>query len=101
MINIEENSIYGITLYFGRSIITWNDPNKILPNNDDKMLVITETKKGLRQINIAYYDGQFWHGMGSMSGVIAWAYMPDVYPERHGGFVHPVEKKAGVADGQA
>lgn len=60
------------------NVIYWNNPNEILPNNDDKMLVITETKKGIRQINIAYFDGQFWHGMGSMSKVIAWAYMPDV-----------------------
>lgn len=74
-----------------RSVIFWINPNEMLPNNDDKMLVITETKKGVRQINIAYYDGHSWHGMGSMSGVIAWAYMPDV-----NGF-----KKAGVTDGQA
>lgn len=75
---IKENSIYGINLYFFRSLIIWNNVAEILPNNDDKMLVITETKKGIRQINIAYFDGQFWHGMGSMSNVIAWAYMPDV-----------------------
>lgn len=60
------------------SVILWNNPDVILPNNDDKMLVITETKKGIRQINIAYFDGHFWHGMGSMSKVIAWAYMPDI-----------------------
>lgn len=70
--------------------IIWYYAAEILPNNDDKMLVITETKKGVRQINIAYFDGQFWHGMGSMSGVIAWAYMPDVN-----------FKKAGATDGQA
>lgn len=75
--------------------IIWLYADGSLPDNDDKMLVITETKKGIRQINIAYYDGQFWHGMGSMSGVIAWAHMPDLYPERHGGFVHSVKKKAG------
>lgn len=74
-----------------RSVITWHSAANILPNNDDKMLVITETKKGLRQINIAYFDGQFWHGMGSMSGIIAWAYMPDVNSF----------KKAGATDGQA
>ena len=73
-----------------RSVIIWENPNEILPNNDDKMLVITETKKGIRQINIAYFDGQFWHGMGSMSKVIAWAYMPDVN-------IH----KDGEANGQA
>lgn len=58
--------------------IIWLYADEILPDNDDKMLVITETKKGIRQINIAYFDGQFWHGMGSMSKVIAWAYMPDI-----------------------
>lgn len=73
------------------NVIYWNNPDVILPNNDDKMLVVTETKKGIRQINIAYFDGQFWHGMGSMSGVIAWAYMPDVSRL----------KKAGATDGQA
>lgn len=80
-------SIY--TLY--RSIITWNNPKVYLPYNDDKMLVITETKKGIRQINMADFDGQFWHGVDSMSDVIAWAYMPDVSKL----------KKAGATDGQA
>ena len=84
-----------------RSVIVWHNAAFILPNNDDKMLVITETKKGVRQINIAYYDGQFWHGMGSMSNVIAWAYMPDVNNGVHGGYTHPIEKKAGTTDGQA
>lgn len=74
-----------------RSVIVWHNAAIILPNNDDKMLVITETKKGIRQINIAYFDGQFWHGMGSMSKVIAWAYMPNVNNL----------KKAGGTDGQA
>ena len=73
------------------SVIFWNNPDEILPNTDEKMLVITETKKGIRQVNIAYFDGQFWHGMGSMAGVIAWAYMPNVNNL----------KKAGVTDGQA
>ena len=73
------------------SVIFWNNPDEILPNTDEKMLVITETKKGIRQINIAYFDGQFWHGMGSMTGVIAWAYMPNVNNL----------KKAGGTDGQA
>lgn len=70
--------------------IIWLYADESLPDNDDKMLVITETKKGIRQINIAYFDGQFWHGMGSMSKVIAWAYMPDV----------SMFKKAGATDGQ-
>lgn len=68
--------------------IIWLYADEILPDNDDKMLVVTETKKGLRQINIAYYDGQFWHGMGSMSGVIAWAYMPDVSNFKKAGEQH-------------
>ena len=84
-----------LNLYLFRSVIIWNNAAEILPNNDDKMLVITETKKGIRQINIAYFDGHFWHGMGSMANVIAWAYMPDV----NNGF-HLVEKKAGATDGQ-
>lgn len=40
--------------------------------------VITETKSGRVSWNRAYYDGQFWHGSGSMSNVIAWADMDDV-----------------------
>lgn len=68
-------------LFLFSSVIIWNNSAEILPNNDDKMLVITETKKGIRQLNIAYFDGQFWHGMGSMSNVIAWAYIPDLYSE--------------------
>lgn len=41
--------------------IIWLYADESLPDNDDKLLVITETKKGIRQINIAYFDGQFWH----------------------------------------
>ena len=94
------DEIYGIGLCLFKSIIIWNNPAAILPGNDDKMLVITETKKGMRQINIAYYDGRFWHGMGSMAKVVAWAYMPDVNNGVHGGYTHQEEKKAGVTDGQ-
>ena len=50
-----------------------------LPEDDRMVLVTCQTKKGIRSVNRAYCDGAFWHGSGSMSGVIAWRPLPDPY----------------------
>ena len=43
------------------------------PTDDTLKLVITKTKAGTYGWNRAWYDGKYWHGSGSMSGVLAWA----------------------------
>lgn len=43
------------------------------PTDEDLKLVLTKTKAGVYGWNRAYYDGTYWHGSGSMSGVLAWA----------------------------
>ena len=60
--------------------MNWIDVKDKLPEIDKKVLVCTKTKKGVKSINIAYRsERNTWHGMGSMSGVIAWMPLPDVY----------------------
>lgn len=53
-----------------------------LPDDDSLKIVICRTQKGVIGWNRAYYSGGFWHGNGSMSGVIAWA---DLNPEEIAG----------------
>ena len=61
----------------------WIPVEERLPEDDRMVLVTCQTKKGIRSVNKAYCDGAFWHGSGSMSGVIAWRPLPDPYrPER-------------------
>lgn len=61
----------------------WISVEERLPEDDRMVLVTCQTKKGIRSVNRAYCDGAFWHGSGSMSGVIAWRPLPDPYrPER-------------------
>lgn len=64
----------------------WFSVAERLPEDDDMVLVTCQTKKGVRSVNRAYYDGIFWHGIGSMSGVVAWMPLPDPYqPEESDG----------------
>lgn len=64
----------------------WIPVEERLPEDDRMVLVTCQTKKGIRSVNRAYCDGAFWHGSGSMSGVIAWRPLPDPYrPERSEG----------------
>lgn len=44
---------------------------------DTKYLVACKTKSGRQSINMAWFDGRFWHGMGSMAGVTHWMPLPD------------------------
>ena len=57
----------------------WIPVEKKLPEDDDMVLVTCQTKKGVRSVNRAYYDGIFWNGIGSMSGVVAWRPLPEPY----------------------
>ena len=61
----------------------WIPVEERLPEDDEMMLVTCETKSGRRSVNRAWYGNGFWHGTGSMSGVIAWRALPEPYrPER-------------------
>jgi hypothetical protein len=58
--------------------IEWFSVKDVLPTDDEKKLVITQTQKGVRGFNLAYYDNVGWHGMGSMSNVLYWANLPNI-----------------------
>ena len=48
--------------------MNWIDVNERLPEVNEKVIVCTQTKKGVKSINLAYIDADgWWHGMGSMS----------------------------------
>ena len=59
----------------------WISCSDRLPETDVMVLVSCRTKKGVSSINRAYYSGGFWHGSGSMSGVMAWMPLPEPYKE--------------------
>lgn len=62
---------------------SWVSVNDRLPEDETMMLVTFQTKAGRRSVNRAWYGEGFWHGTGSMSGVIAWRPLPEPYrPER-------------------
>lgn len=52
-----------------------------LPETDEIMLVTAKPKKGVPNVNRAYYFDGFWHGSGSMSNVLAWMPLPEPYEE--------------------
>lgn len=56
----------------------WISVNKGLPETDKRVLVCCETKAHIQSINLAYYDGQAWHGSGSMAGVTHWMELPSL-----------------------
>ena len=48
------------------------------PPKDDKMqLVACRSKNGAYSVNRAYYDGQSWHGSGSMANVTHYMPLPE------------------------
>lgn len=49
-----------------------------LPNENERVIVCCETKKGVKSINLAYHANGYWHGQGSMSNVIAWMALPEL-----------------------
>lgn len=58
-------------------VAEWIPCSERLPEDDRMVLVTCCTKKGVKNVNRAYYDGGFWHGSGSMSGVVAWQPLPE------------------------
>lgn len=61
----------------------WIPVEERLPENEEMMLVTCKTKSGRQSVNRAWYGEGFWHGTGSMSGVIAWRPLPEPYcPEK-------------------
>lgn len=63
------------TPHFGE----WVPVDNCLPDTEEMMLVSCLTKKGVGNVNRAYYSGGLWHGSGSMSGVVAWMPLPEPY----------------------
>lgn len=58
----------------------WIPITEALPKTDDMVLVTCVTKSGLKSVNRAYCDEHgFWHGSGSMAGVVAWLPLPKPY----------------------
>lgn len=59
----------------------WIPVEEALPENPDVMVLVTcKSKKGMLSVNRAYCDvSGFWHGSGSMSGVVAWMPLPEPY----------------------
>lgn len=55
----------------------WIPCSERLPEPDEIVLVTCQTKKGVRNVNRAYFSNGFWHGSGSMSKVIAWMPLPE------------------------
>lgn len=76
------DNFYNAVVYIIRKYMEndgWIPVEERLPEDDDMVLVTCQTKKGVRSVNRAYYDGIFWHGIGSMSGVVAWRPLPEPY----------------------
>ena len=59
----------------------WIPVEERLPEDERMVLVTCQTKKRIRSTNRAYYDGKFWHGSGSRSGVTSWQPLPKPYKE--------------------
>ena len=55
----------------------WIPCSKEMPKDEEIVLVTCATKKGVRNVNRAYYADGFWHGSGSMSQVVAWMPLPE------------------------
>lgn len=57
----------------------WIPVEERTPEEGEMVLVTCQTKSGHRSVNRAWHRGGFWHGTGSMSGVIAWMPLPEPY----------------------
>lgn len=60
----------------------WRPVTEELPDNEDKVLCCTATKKGLKNLIIGYYspEQKRWC-CGMNSNVIAWRILPPAYEE--------------------
>lgn len=56
----------------------WISVKEKMPKDDVKVIVCCCTKKGIRNINMAYQANGFWHGNGSMSNVTHWQPLPEL-----------------------
>lgn len=59
----------------------WISVKDRLPEDDSMKLVVAKAKNGTRSVNRAWFDGQFWHGSGSMAGVTHWMLLPELPKE--------------------
>lgn len=60
----------------------WIPVENGLPKPGEMVLVSCLAKNGRSSVNRAYMDENcFWHGSGSMSGVVAWQKLPEPYSE--------------------
>lgn len=57
----------------------WIPVEERLPEDEEMVLVTCQTKTGRKSVNRVWYGEGFWHGTGSMSGVIAWRPLPEPY----------------------
>lgn len=56
----------------------WISVKDRLPEDDKRVIVCCQNKKGLQNINMAYQVKGFWHGNGSMAGVTHWQPLPEL-----------------------
>ena len=57
----------------------WIPVEERMPEDEEMVLVTCQTKTGRKSVNRAWYGEGFWHGTGSMSGVIARRALPEPY----------------------
>ena len=62
-------------------VFEWVPVTERLPEDEEMKLVTCRTKKGILNVNRAYYMDEAWHGSGTMSGVVAWMELPEPYEE--------------------
>ena len=62
----------------------WIPVEERMPEDEEMVLVTCQTKAGRKSVNRAWYGEGFWHGTGSMSGVIAWRALPEPYQPEAG-----------------
>lgn len=75
-----EEQCYRMGLIDGQAR-SWIDVSRALPTTDERVLVVSRTKKGIQSINLAYYSNGVWHGQGSMAGVTHWMFLP-AFPDQ-------------------
>lgn len=56
----------------------WIPSNAMLPDQEERVLCCTRTKKGMINILIGYHDGERWVS-GMNSNVVAWMKLPQPY----------------------
>lgn len=57
-------------------ILVWIAMSDRAPADDGMKIVWAVAKNGVGSVNRAWYDGQTWHGSGSMAGVTHWMELP-------------------------